>query len=66
MGTAPETGTYALYTASSPNPTLTMSLKEGDILGFRKTADNRIEAVYQDKTYDFNKDTIQAYWKLEN
>lgn len=65
VGTAPETGRYALYTASSPNPTLTIDLKEGDTLGFRKTSDGRIEAVYQDKTYAFPKETAQVYWKLE-
>lgn len=65
VGKAPETGRYALYTSTSPNPTLTIDLKEGDTLGFRKAPDGRIEAVYQDKTYDFNKDTVQVYWKLE-
>lgn len=65
VGKAPETGRYALYTSTSPNPTLTIDLKEGDTLGFRKAADGRIEAVYQDKSYDFNKDTVQVYWKLE-
>ncbi len=65
VGKAPETGRYALYTSTSPNPTLTIDLNEGDTLGFRKAPDGRIEAVYQDKTYDFNKDTVQVYWKLE-
>ena len=66
VGTAPESGTYTLFTSLSPNPTLTIHLNEGDKLGFQKSADGRIEAVYLDKTYDFNKDTAQVYWKLEN
>lgn len=65
VGTAPETGTYTLYTAMSPNPTLTVKLNQGDKLGFRKAADGRIEAVYGDKTYDFDKGTAQVYWKVE-
>ena len=65
VGTAPETGTYTLYTSLSPNPTLTIKLSQGDKLGFRKTDDGRIEAVYQDKTYPFDKGTAQVYWKLE-
>lgn len=65
VGTAPETGTYALYTAMSPNPTTTVQLKQGDKLGFRKSSDGRIEAVYGDKTYDFDKGTAQVYWKLQ-
>lgn len=65
VGTAPETGTYALYTAMSPNPTLTVNLNQGDKLGFRKTSDGRIEAVYKDKTYPFDKGTAQVYWKQE-
>jgi hypothetical protein len=65
VGTAPETGTYTLYTAMSPNPTLTVKLNSGDKLGFRKGADGRIEAVYKDQTYPFDKATTQVYWKLE-
>ncbi|HEY2588488.1 MAG TPA: hypothetical protein VGI81_22295 [Tepidisphaeraceae bacterium] len=65
VGTAPQDGTYLLYTAMSPNPTVTVKLKEGDKLGFQKTSDGRIEAVYDDKTYDFDKGTAQAYWKVE-
>ena len=66
VGVAPETGTYTLITSLSPNPTHTVHLNEGDKLGFQKAADGRIEAVYLDKTYAFNKDTAQVYWKLEN
>ena len=65
VGTAPQDGEYMLYTSMSPNPTVTVKLKQGDKLGFQKTSDGRIEAVYQDKTYDFNKGTAQAYWKVE-
>lgn len=62
-GTAPKGGTYKLYTAASPNPTITVNVKEGDPLGFRKTADGKIQAFYNDKTYDFDKATAQVYWK---
>lgn len=65
VGKAPSTGTYMLYTAASPNPTLTEKLNEGDTLGFRKSADGHIEAVYKDKTYDLPKGTTQAYWKVK-
>lgn len=65
VGTAPQDGQYMLYTSMSPNPTLTVPLKQGDTLGFRKTSDGRIEAVYKDKTYDFDKGTAQVYWKVE-
>jgi len=65
MGKAPESGSYALYTAFSPNPTMTTDLKEGDALGFRKTDDGKIEAVAGDKTHVLDKATAQAYWKLE-
>jgi hypothetical protein len=65
VGKATQDGTYKLYTAMSPNPTLTAKLKEGDKLGFRKTDDGRIEAVYGEETHVFNKGTAQVYWKLE-
>jgi hypothetical protein len=69
VGPAPESGTYVLYTAMSANPTLTVKLNQGDTLGFRKVGDH-IQAVYtvdkQEKTYDFDKATAQAYWKVEN
>src|SRR4051794_16987784 len=64
MGTAPETGRYALYTAFSANPTKVVDLREGDPLGFRKTADGRIEAVAGDQTNVLSGATAQAYWKL--
>jgi len=54
-----------LYTAASPNPTLTEKLNEGDTLGFRKNADGQIEAVYKDKSYALPKGTAQAYWKVK-
>jgi len=69
VGTAPETGTYTLYTSMSENPTLTIKLNQGDKLGFRKSSDGRIEAVYavngEEKTYPFDKGTTQVYWKVE-
>lgn len=65
VGTAPQDGTYLLFTSMSPNPTMTIKLKQGDKLGFRKTSDGRIQAVYGDQTYDFNKGTAQVYWKVE-
>lgn len=65
VGNAPQDGTYLLYTSMSPNPTLTVNLKQGDKLGFQKASDGRIEAVYGDKTYDFDKGTAQVYWKVE-
>jgi hypothetical protein len=68
IGKAPKTGVYALYTGFATTPTLTVSLKEGDKLGFRKADDGRIEAVYMqdgaEKTYDLAKLTSQVYWKL--
>jgi hypothetical protein len=65
VGTAPETGEYALYTSMSANPTRIEKLNQGDKLGFRKSADGRIEAVWKDQTYDFDKGTAQVYWKLQ-
>ena len=64
-GKAPSSGTYLLYTSMSPNPTNTITLKEGDPMGFRKTNDGRIEAFWNDQKYDFDKTTTQVYWKLE-
>ena len=65
VGTAPDTGTYLLYTSMSPNPTITVKLNQGDPLGFKKAPDGRIMAVYQDKNYTFDKGTAQVYWKEE-
>lgn len=64
VGKAPKTGTYKLYTAMSPNPTLTIKLNEGDPLGFRKAEDGRIEAVYGTQSYTLGKGTAQVYWKF--
>jgi hypothetical protein len=64
VGVAPESGTYRLFTSLSPNPIITLHLNQGDKLGFQKAPDGRIEAVYLDKTYALNKDTMQAYWKV--
>ena len=65
VGTAPDTGTYALYTSMSPNPTTTVKLNQGDVLGFKKGADGRIQAIWKDQTYNFDKGTAQVYWKFE-
>jgi hypothetical protein len=65
VGKAPRTGTYKLYTAMSPNPTLTIKLNEGDPLGFRKAEDGHIDAVYGSQTYALGKGTTQAYWKVQ-
>ena len=65
MGSAPETGTYQLYTAMSPNPTTTTKLQEGDPLGFRKNADGRIEGVAGEQSVTLPRGTAQAYWKLK-
>ncbi len=64
-GTAPETGTYALYTSFSPNPTMTVELKEGDPLGFRRTGDGKLEAFGGEETHILGGTTTQAYWKLQ-
>ncbi|HSV14988.1 MAG TPA: hypothetical protein VLI90_12080 [Tepidisphaeraceae bacterium] len=65
MGTAPEAGTYKLYTAFSPNPTTTVNLKQGDQLGFRRDDNGQLVAVAGDQTQPLAKGTSQAYWKLE-
>ena len=65
-GKAPKGGTYKLFTAASPNPTITANVKEGDPLGFRKNAEGRVEAFYNDQTYVFDKATAQVYWKHQN
>ena len=66
-GKATRDGTYLLYTAFSPNPTLTVKLKEGEPLGFRKAADGRIEAFWgsPEQTHAFDKGTSQVYWKVQ-
>ena len=64
-GKAPRTGTYLLFTSMSPNPTVTVTLKEGDPIGFHKTGDGKIQAFWKDQTYDFDKQTAQVYWKVE-
>jgi hypothetical protein len=66
-GTAPYTGTYTLYTALSPNPTLTIKVQQGDPMGFRKADDGNIEAFAgkapNEQTHKFGKGTTQVYWK---
>lgn len=64
-GKAPQDGTYALYTGMSMNPTVTVALKQGDKMGFRKTADGRIEAYWNAQSHAFTKGTSQVYWKIE-
>ena len=63
MGTAPEDGTYQLYTAFAANPTTTVELKEGDPLGFRKSDSGRIVAIAGDQSVELGATTTQAYWK---
>jgi hypothetical protein len=65
MQTAPETGTYKLYTATSPNATTTVKLNAGDPLGFRKDEEGRIIAVGGTTEQPLSKATAQAYWKLQ-
>jgi hypothetical protein len=65
MITAPQTGTYQVYTATSPNPTTTVKVREGERLGFQKNADGRWEAVAGDNPpVTLGKMTAQMYWKL--
>jgi len=66
METAPQTGEYMLFTTASPNATATVQLKEGDALGFKKSADGRWIAIAGSYNYDLPKGTAQAYWKLQD
>lgn len=66
MGTAPQSGQYALYTSMSPNPTSTVNLKEGDQLGFRKADDGHLVGVAGGQSFDLPHGTAQAYWKLQS
>ncbi|HEY2588487.1 MAG TPA: hypothetical protein VGI81_22290 [Tepidisphaeraceae bacterium] len=66
MGTAPQAGQYALYTSMSANPTATVSLKEGDPLGFRKAEDGHLVGVAGGQSFDLPHGTAQAYWKLQS
>src|SRR5689334_15162397 len=45
MSTAPDTGTYMLFTASSPNPTATAKVQRGEALGFRRAPDGHLVGV---------------------
>ena len=65
MGTAPQDGSYMLYTSMSPNPTATVALKQGDPLGFRKASDGHLVAVAGAQSFDMGTMTAQAYWKLQ-
>jgi hypothetical protein len=65
MQTAPQTGTYKLYTTMSPNPTTTVRLEAGQPLGFKRDAEGRLVGVAGDTTQVLGKGTAQAYWKLQ-
>lgn len=65
MQTAPQTGTYKLYTAFSPNPTTTVHVNAGDPLGFKRADDGQMVGVAGDQTQELPKGTSQAYWKLQ-
>ncbi|HLL90677.1 MAG TPA: hypothetical protein VK324_15355 [Tepidisphaeraceae bacterium] len=64
MQTAPQAGTYKLYTAMSPNPTTTVKLSKGDPLGFEKEGDRWVGVAGSERTV-LGKGTTQAYWKLQ-
>jgi IMP dehydrogenase/GMP reductase len=65
MVTAPQSGTYKLYTSMSPNPTTTVRLQSGDKLGFTRDDQGRLVAVGGDTMQPLGKGTAQAYWKLQ-
>lgn len=49
---APMTGTYALYSRFDSNPQVTITLEQGDKLGFETSETGRITAIAGDKEYD--------------
>ena len=63
--TAPQDGTYALYTASDLTPKVLQKLSKGDRLGFEKTSDGRIRAVAGTYNQILASGTQEAYWKLQ-
>jgi hypothetical protein len=63
--TAPQDGTYALYTASDLTPKVRQKLSKGDRLGFEKTSDNRVRAVAGTYNQTLADSTREAYWKME-
>jgi hypothetical protein len=65
MQSAPQNGTYKLYTTMSPNPTTTVRLRAGDRLGFERAEDGQLIGVGGDTLQPLGKGTVQAYWKLQ-
>src|SRR6478672_5555902 len=63
--TAPQDGTYALYTASDLTPKVRQKLSKGDRLGFEKTSDGRVRAVAGTYNMILASGTQEAYWKLD-
>ena len=63
--TAPQDGTYALYTASDLTPKVRQKLSEGDRIGFEKTSDGRVRAVAGTYNMILASGTQEAYWKLD-
>lgn len=65
MITAPQSGTYKLYTSLSPNPTTTARVQAGEPLGFRRDDQGRLVGVAGGTEQPLGKGTAQAYWKLQ-
>lgn len=65
MSTAPDTGEYMLYTATSPNPTATVKVQRGDPLGFRHAADGHLIGVAGTQEFNLSPYVAQAYWKYQ-
>jgi len=63
--TAPQDGTYALYTASDLTPKVRQKLSKGDRIGFEKTSDGRVRAVAGTYNMILANGTQEAYWKLD-
>ena len=63
--TAPQDGTYALYTASDLTPKVRQKLSKGDRIGFEKTSDGRVRAVAGTYNMILASGTQEAYWKLD-
>jgi len=62
---APQDGTYALYTASDLTPKVREKLSKGDRIGFEKTSDGKVRAVAGTYSQTLPSSTQEAYWKLE-
>ena len=65
LATAPDSGEYALYTATGANATATVKVDRGDPLGFRRASDGHLVAVAGDQHFDLPSHVAQAYWKFE-